>query len=110
MDFISAGECVSWFGRERWGEGKRRHHTSVQLCLRILHDIASDARLVRAILDLVLQRLQQTVHVHITPVLELDRLVALTWEESQQRHIVLPVIACRSKVANAALHVDNLLQ
>ena len=87
-----------------------RDHTSVQLRLRILHDIASDGRLVRAILDLVLQRVQQTVHVHITPVLELDCLVALTWEESQQRHIVLPVIACRSKVSNTALHVDNLLQ
>jgi hypothetical protein len=82
MDFISAGECVSWVGRERRGKEKWGDHTSVQLRLRILHDIASDARLVCAVLDLLLKRVQQTIHIHVAPVLELDRLVALTGEES----------------------------
>jgi hypothetical protein len=82
MDFISAGECVSWVGRERRGKEKWGDHTSVQLRLRILHDIASDARLVCAIFYLLLQRVQKTVHVYVTPVLELDRLIALTGEDS----------------------------
>jgi hypothetical protein len=62
---------------------ERGGHTSVQLCLRVLDNIASNARLIRPFLNLLLQHRKQFVHVHITPVLELDRLVALARKEAE---------------------------
>ena len=84
--------------------------TSVELGLGVFNDVACDAWFVCAVRDPLLQVRKQLVHVHISPVLELDRFVALAGEQTEHRNVILPVIRSAAEVAHAALYVDDFFQ
>lgn len=84
--------------------------TLVQLSIRVLENVASNARLIRAVCNALLQIRQHVAQILVAARAKLLRLRVLLVPDAEQGDIVLPVVARGAKVGNHALDVRNLVQ
>lgn len=85
-------------------------HTFIKFGFRVLQDVSSNARLISTIRNILLQRRQQLGQILIPPRPVLLRPGTTTRPQSQQRDVVLPIIARAPEIRNLTLDMRNLLQ